>query len=48
MKNKITQYLSNEYSHFANLNHDCRKLVISNFTYSFVFLITLSLRNMKA
>jgi len=39
MKNKITAYLKNEYGHFKNLNHDCRKLVISNFSYSFVFLI---------
>ena len=39
MKNVIVSYLRNEFSHFKNLNHDCRRLVISNFAYSFVFLI---------
>jgi YQGE family putative transporter len=37
--NLITSYFRNEYGHFKNLNPNCRKLVVANFAYSFVFLI---------
>lgn len=38
MKNIIKKYLKNEIRQFRNLNNDCRRLVASNFFYSFIFL----------
>jgi YQGE family putative transporter len=38
MKNIILQFFKNEISQFTNLDQNCRKLIVSNFIYSFVFL----------
>lgn len=32
-------YLRNEFGHFSQLNDNCRRLVTSNFVYSFVFIV---------
>lgn len=39
MKNVVIDYFRGELGHFKRLNHDCRRLVIANFAYSFVFLV---------
>ena len=38
MKNRTINYLKNEIMQFTSLNVDCRKLVLANFFYSFIFL----------
>lgn len=38
MRNLINNYFKNEFQQFEKLNSDCRRLVVSNFIYSFIFL----------